>query len=293
MKKYKLFQKNISIAFFPFLILSQMGCSGDYRLESSNTVEKKEVVRSMDAIKLIHQDIENPQDIQTYSQDVYPLNQKSRLLMKYESFEQDLLKDKSSGSVILRVSLANTQQRDLALSSLKVCALKTNWMMMATWKKAHPFHGGDWSAGSDFDPMTCSVPKLISAPSATAKTEASFSVSAPEPEKTLFQSCQLKMHLCFDVTDWFQNYVSDQGRNAGLVLISSAEGMVQIFGEMGAYGPRLHWLTDIEKQSWKWVPVVPPPTSEDQDPEKGGNSESPSKDKKDTSPKTSAFSRSK
>ncbi len=293
MKKYKISQKNIFIPVFSFLILSQMGCSGEYRLESSNTVEKKEVVRSMDAIKLIHQDIENPQDIQTYSQDVYPLNQKSRLLMKYESFEQDLLKDKSSGAVILRVSLANTQQRDLAVSSLKVCALKTNWMMMATWKKAHPFRGGDWTAGSDFDPMTCSVPKLISAPSAPATNPSSSSVSAPEPEKTLFQSCQLKMHLCFDVTDWFQNYVSDQGRNAGLVLISSAENSVQVFGEMGAYGPRLHWLTDIEKQSWKWVPVVPPPASEDQDPEKGGNSDSPSKDKKDTAPKASAFSRSK
>jgi hypothetical protein len=103
-----------------------------------------------------------------------------------------------------------------AVASIKACPLKRNWMMAATWKRAHPFsRQGRWSSeGGDYDPAECVA--------ATA-TQGDFAA--------------------FDVTPWFVNYVRGRRQNYGLILIHDpGNSATEVSGDAsGAYSPRIQW----------------------------------------------------
>ncbi|MEN9723234.1 MAG: hypothetical protein RJB38_1220 [Pseudomonadota bacterium] len=182
-------------------------------------VTDSERVYPLDGVKLLRAGIDSPTDPSTLSQPEYRLDTDSRLLLRLESLSQynNTIRttDGYSVQLIVTTKAETDAERDHARSHLQLCALTKNWMMLATWKRGHPFDSsGKWSKpGGDYDPDQCF--------SASITTQGSLS---------------------FNVTPWFVMEVRGRGKNFGFVLLTSAP--VTIGGDAsGADAPRFEWTT--------------------------------------------------
>jgi hypothetical protein len=180
--------------------------------------EKQE--RTLDGVKLIAPGIEDREDPSSFEQARYELAPDRRLLLRYETLSESAKEVRTEGGRKVEVLLAPETASDLSAvqASVKICPLKRNWMMAATWRRAHPFSPeGYWStAGGDFDPGEC-----ISGSSATAG------------------------FVVFDATPWFLNYVRGRDQNFGLILVSDRN--VAIAGDAnGSFSPRIRWVTTTQ-----------------------------------------------
>jgi hypothetical protein len=182
-------------------------------------VVDSERVYPLDGVKLLRSDVESPTDPSTMSQSTYELSRDSRLLLRLETLSEHAEKirtmDGHSVKLIVTPKATSDAEREQARSRLQLCALTRNWMMLATWKRGHPFDAsGKWSVpGGDYDPAQCF--------SASLTTEGLLS---------------------FTVTPWFLMEIRGRGRNFGFVLL--ATDSVTIAGDAaGPDAPRFEWTT--------------------------------------------------
>jgi hypothetical protein len=176
-------------------------------------------VYPLDGVKLLRLTVESPTDPSTMSQSEYQLDGDSRLLLRLESLSDHVEKIRTTDGytvqLIVTPKVASDAEREQARSRLQLCALTRNWMMLATWKRGHPFDAsGKWSSpGGDYDPTQCF--------SASLTTEGLLS---------------------FAVTPWLVMEVRGRGRNFGFVLLASDS--VTIAGDAaGPDAPRFEWTT--------------------------------------------------
>jgi len=193
------------------------GC-GDF------SIGKKEyptvaVAYSLDAVKQISPTITDGDDPQTYGQARYDVGPGSRLLLRYESFSTYTDKVDVSGTKKVKVQLTVESDPSEARTRLKLCPLLADWMMLATWRSAHPFGpGGQWQTqGADFETPSC-----VSAEAVPASPDPDY-----KPEE-----------LIFDMTKWFVDFPRGRGINYGWVVTATSD--VRLVGETsGAHSPRV------------------------------------------------------
>ena len=172
-------------------------------------------------LKLISSDIPDPRDPRTFKQEIYNLSQESRVLVRLESMQT-----RTSNTVISRskrmyfsVSSPELESRYSDLSAgIQVCPVRSNWMMLATWTRAHPFptNSGRWSrAGGDFQQSDCFL--------------SVSSYPTPEPDT-----------LYFDVSDWYLYQLQSRSENFGLIIVSNTGAT--IYGDENIRkGPKFIW----------------------------------------------------
>ncbi len=172
---------------------------------------------SLDAVKQIGSGI-NGRDRATFTQDRYAIGPERRVLLKYEKLMERVpyVRTDSGNEVVLKVwVLGDAAAVTAARASLKVCPLTRNWMMYASWDRAHTMVGGGWTPGGEVDMEGC------------------VSHSAPG-------SGDSEGLVHFKVTRWFLDYPVARDVNYGLALLSDVE--VNIVGDRsGSRSPRLGW----------------------------------------------------
>ena len=175
---------------------------------------------SLDGVKLIYPSMSKPDASDSFSQATYQVDSNRRLLLRFESFSKkasEVVLTEKDG-VEIQIGLLSGQDKDQAVASLKLCPVLKNWMMLATWEMAHPFHSsGRWGKpGSDFDTSECMT-----------------AVAKPKEGATVIP-------LVFNVTPWFRNTVRGRGQDLGLVLI--ADRAWEIAGDQStSYSPRISY----------------------------------------------------
>ncbi len=180
-------------------------------------VVDSERVHPLDGVKLVRASVASPTDPSTIGRPEYLIDSDSRLLMRLESLQEhaDEIRTDEGYSLKLVVTpiASSASGREEARARLQLCALARNWMMLATWKRGHPFDAtGKWSTpGGDYDSEQCFSPELT--------------------EEGL---------LVFTVTPWFVMEVRGRGRNYGFVLMASAPVTIRGDGS-SAQGPWLQW----------------------------------------------------
>lgn len=201
------------------LLMTLCGCGFDYG--SKEDVPPKEVISAIDEAKLISTSIEDGRDPQSYWQRAYTISPESRLLVRYQKLKEKMSGIRDDKLVIFRIHLIDPNQVADARANMKICPVTKNWMMKATWKRAHPYKGGEWTPGGEVESAKC-----ISSSSDLAST---------------IDICKETGALCFDVHNWYHNYLLEQDLNYGMILISDMP--IAIYGEIsGSLGPRLHWF---------------------------------------------------
>jgi hypothetical protein len=172
-------------------------------------------VRSLNGVKLISPEIGSPYDPGTVSQAQYALSDRRRLLLRFEELTQQ-----SSGILIsenrkleAQVTLGSDGEAADAETALLLCPVTRNWMMLATWERAHPFSDdGRWeNAGGDYEASGCVKPHR-----------------------------REKRAVWFDVSQWFLDYPRGRGINYGFILVAAQALTVE--GDASASdSPRLLW----------------------------------------------------
>jgi hypothetical protein len=183
---------------------------------------------SMDGVKYIAPSVADGAAPMTYNQPTYAISDSGRLLLRFESLSNklDQISLADGRRVSLEIGLPAGSDASAAISSIEVCPILKNWMMLATWDRAHPMPGGAWSRdGGDYDPEGCVRGALSAKTGAAAR-------STNEPQV-----------IQFDVTQWFVDYVKGRAQNYGLILLSGNGGEVTVIGDAdGTYSPRINWL---------------------------------------------------
>jgi hypothetical protein len=180
----------------------------------------------LDSVKLIRSDIVDAEDSSALGQSEYDISFESRLLLRRESLleQSTALVVDSTNNAFLRLNLVDGSQSSDAVANLKLCRLQKNWMMLATWKQAHPFNNrGLWqSEGADYAETSCLSP--------TASTEDPALVT-------------------FVVTTHVQEEVINAGRNYGWVLLSTQGTTFKIKGDGDPMEPpRIRYKVVVEPE---------------------------------------------
>lgn len=193
---------------FVFIFILQSCGDGSWDASSSSSSSEKKVYAG--GVKLIASNIDDPRDPSTMQQNTYQLGPERRLLTRIEG-----MSERSERAVVNGVermylvvsSDAFVDERAIYETAIEICPITANWMMLATWDRAHPFptSRGEWqSRGGDFSRTDC----------VTADT------SYEDPREDA---------LYFDVSDWYIFYVRSRNRNYGLMVKSDRE--VTVYGD--------------------------------------------------------------
>lgn len=199
------------------LLGSAANFSGCGMLKGGDFIEPRSY--SLNAVKLIRPDITEGEDARTMRQDQYTVSAFSRLLLRFEEFlsKVDNISLGSGRRVYVYLSVQGSSDVNQAQTDLVLCPVVTNWMMLATWYKAHPMGStGSWKVeGGDFATSGC-----IAASGHTDDT------------------------LQYDVTSWVTNYAIGRNQNYGLLLRSITSNSFGIYGDNdGAKSPRIEWMS--------------------------------------------------
>lgn len=206
------------------LLFFTNACSDQKGLLTNNTnpvyVEK---IYALDGLKLIAKDIIDPLSEKTFNQTRYQISAESRLLIRYENLESKNLNLQADKPIYLRIFVGKTDDLNSARNSLKICPILRNWMLMATWTKAHPYPGGHWSEGGELSHEDC----------------VSYDTTAAQA----VAGCAKVNAICFDVNPWYQAFMIERNTNYGLALISADGLAIEIIGDnAGSQAPRIHWF---------------------------------------------------
>lgn len=204
-----------------FLMSSVLFSCGDMSLDEGSSDNLFEQRQYATGIKLISTNITNPRAENTMNQSLYTLSSTSRLLVRLEGI------DKRTGNAVVdqekRMFMAISssdfdENKETYSSKIEVCPISKNWMMLATWERAHPFPtaSGRWSQrGGDILEGECIRSDL----------------TYKDP---------LSNTIYFDVSDWFIYYVKSRGENFGLMVKSST--VINLYGDADlTRGPRFIW----------------------------------------------------
>jgi len=209
--------KNILI--FSLLILFT-GC-----IELADTENVKDYATEtypMDTVRLISSDGQNQKQ-----QGSYTVSADKHLLMRFDDFNDHAGKVRAKpddASSILRVKVLVYPKGDLAVAAdiLRLCVVTRQWLIQATWERAHPYsNAGVWSRlGGDYSDDACITGKLDAPPNVTPPTR-----------------------LAFDITDWFFTYMkASPPQNTGFILVGLHDSAVVNGDRAGELSPRMYWL---------------------------------------------------
>jgi hypothetical protein len=201
------------------LLLTLVSCSeGSLPEEESRTSNQTFFANG---VKLISPTIKDPQDERSYKEDEYTIRENSRLLVRLETMEENdtgVIIDDSNRMYFVITEKDLSVDTDQKVSSIKVCPLTKNWMILATWENAHPFPTSQrrWNrSGGDYREENCISP--------------SFDVAEANPND-----------LYFDVSNWYIYEVRSYQRNYGFVIKSDFP--LRIYGDNNYFfGPRYNW----------------------------------------------------
>lgn len=183
---------------------------GDGSFESSSSGETSEKKVYAGGVKLIDSSIDDPRDPRTMQQSSYTLSSNRRLLTRLEGMSGRSERAVVNGDQRMYLVLSSEafiEQRATFETAIEICPMTSNWMMLATWNRAHPFptSRGEWeNRGGDFSKSDC----------VTADT------SYENPNNDA---------LYFDISDWYIFYVRSRDRNYGLMIKSELE--VVVYGD--------------------------------------------------------------
>ena len=211
---------------------------------------------NMNGTKLIVNGLVNQTEPATYDQDQYTLKTDQRLLIRFESLNDHVndIKNSWDNSLYLMIVPTNGTDPEVLKKSVKLCPMAKNWMMLATWYKAHPFNKeGRWTnPGGDFDSTGCLTgevqnpdgtdPDATPSPSPSATPSGHLQALHPSPTPYLDHPRGIVDRPClvFDIRHWFESNPVGRNLNFGFIIISSQ--VVDIFGDKSdAYSPRLYW----------------------------------------------------
>jgi hypothetical protein len=172
-------------------------------------------------VKLISKNIDDPRDQRTVEEAYYTLNNNNRLLTRLEGMNDRTNRAVVDGTNRMYLVLSSKDfidNKTAYATTLEICPLTKNWMLMATWRNAHPFPTANsrWGqAGGDHADYDCMTADLSYAD-------------------------QAEDELYFDVSDWFIYYVQSRGKNYGLLIKTSEE--LTIYGDNNSRkGPHFTW----------------------------------------------------
>lgn len=208
---------------FLFLLLGACASGQD---PSDVTATKVETFAT-DEVKLISSSISDVLAPGTYQSDKYTISGESRLLLRLgnlKSLAREILDEQP---VLVRISPV-ASDRDQAFQHLLLCPLEANWMMHATWKRAHSYSGGYWkSPGADISWESCLTPLPTDSPIYAEVEEARF--------------CESSRSFCFDIKAHLKAFVRSRGINNGWALVNLHGDPVQIFGDREILGPEVFY----------------------------------------------------
>jgi len=210
-----MFAKQIKKIVYAFFLVGLTACSD---LNSSGTTLEPQSF-SFDGVKLIQPNIADGSAASTIQQEVYPIADQSRLLLRFETFLSKVDQVSINNKVKVSVTLVSSSDVNFAQSNFVICPISANWMMLATWYKAYPMgSSGTWKKpGGDFDQTGCVTTTTVSGQT-----------------------------LNFDVTNWVTDYVMGRRLNFGLILYSQSPNPLSIDGDTnGSYSPRIEWMKDV------------------------------------------------
>jgi hypothetical protein len=170
---------------------------------------------SLDGVKLIGADVD-PMSEDSHTQDRYSLNPERRLLLRFEKLLERAkrVRTDSGNEVIFRVYTVGSAE--MIRGAVRVCPVTRNWMMRASWLRAHPNTGGRWAShGGDLDEEGCVAPE--------AKAQG-----------------DLENQLNFRLTRWFLDYLIARGVNYGFALVADQEVIIR-GDKSGSWSPRMSW----------------------------------------------------
>lgn len=223
------FKMIFQILLFGHLFLGLAGCAGQLSLGDPAKKEDTLVIRSSsDEVKLISPSIIKGEDPRSLKAAIYEISTTSRLLIRLSSLKPNSYNIVDQQPLLLKLEVRNSAIAIRSRPLLKLCPLNKNWMMLATWSKAHPYKGGQWqNAGADFEPEACLEPLPQNHASIAASEEAEY--------------CQGENKICFDLKPWFMAYVRERQTDLGLVLIAATDDPVAVMGDATLQGPSLFW----------------------------------------------------
>jgi hypothetical protein len=212
--------KKVSLLLFMLLLQS---CGGSMGLgddgESDGSYHEQKYYAN--GVKLISKNIDDPRDPKSMQQKEYTIGPNSRLLTRLEGMSERSGRAVVDGEKRMYMAVSSEEfvaNKGTYEGQLEICPITKNWMMLATWNKAHPFptKGSKWSrAGGDLAQSDC----------------VTADVSYPDQQEDT---------LYFDISDWYIYYVRSRGRNFGLMIKSSLD--VKIYGDEDTIkAPRFIW----------------------------------------------------
>lgn len=232
--------KLIKLLLYFGLLNGIIACSGEGIPDPENKDWTKPVTKGIDAVKLISPGLKRNSGT-TMQQKTYPISSSHRLLLRMSTLDgNNMLLEQP---VIIKVELKNLEQKNLAKEQLLLCPILRNWMMRATWSKAHPYKGGEWSAG-DLAEDECILSKeIVDIDPPKKKDPKDEDRDGEDDSETSEQAlCSKEEALCFDVRDWISTYVKERNMNYGMALISKGQQIITIMGDTSySQGPEIFW----------------------------------------------------
>lgn len=207
-----------------FAACSGLGGFGDPTNKSDTLVVRS----ATDEVKWISSAVSDARDTISLQSASYRIFNEGRLLVRLSALKNSAPNIIQQQPILFRVQLAEGSDEALARSELKICSLEKNWMMLATWTKAHPYKAGAWkNLGGDFLPENCILPLPSNHASIATAGEAAF--------------CGKEGTLCYDLQDWVQSYVRERGIDNGFILIYDSPTGLRIHGDATTAGPTVFW----------------------------------------------------
>lgn len=215
---------------FNLIFLSALCASCGNKFGSdSGPGETKLEYYMVDGVKNIRSNTEDNLQPDTFREDHYTLTDQSRLLLRFENLASHtgkiVLGDKDQ--IWIRVVVSERSSMDEAVQLLRLCPMMKNWMMMATWKYAHPFSkSGVWAReGADYDFSSCVSP-----------------VADPGKKLPSETSALDARALYFNISRWYLDVFKGRDSNLGHVLLLQGAGWVEILGDNSiSFAPRIQW----------------------------------------------------
>lgn len=210
-----------------FLILNSCGPQSIGGFDPEDPKMTVALNYTFDQVKFIATDIENTQDPKSIQALNYTIDPNHRLLFRLKKMKKEATTILEEHPVLVRISI-NDGQINQARSQLLLCPMTTQWMMLATWKFAHPFHHGEWrKSGGDFDFYSCV--NAIEEKSTTLKNDL---------EKKF---CENQDTLCFDTRTIINKYAKSRGFDFGFILINEHDLAINIEGDASSRAPEIFW----------------------------------------------------
>jgi len=182
---------------------------------------------AVNELKLISPEITLANDPSASLRYDYKISQTSRVLLRLGALKGLSGEILDEQPILLRIAPDPGAPIETAKENLRLCPLSKNWMMYATWTRAHPYNEGLWkSSGGDFEAFECLQPIAADSTLLTHEEEKAF--------------CDPSSFLCFDIGKYTRSNVKARNINYGWILTSNKDALV-IYGDLTTRGPEVFY----------------------------------------------------